>query len=107
MSFAGELVEFPHRNPVLPKIYRWHGRHVKSPKFGNHTRTTYLALLDNSPEGLKALIEYIEKASIPTSTDDDELFTAVFITIGPSGTYYAGGRALDLGDASDLYASVF
>lgn len=74
MSFAGELVEFPHRNPVLPKIYRWHGRHVKSPKFGNHTRTTYLALLDNSPEGLKALIEYIEKASIPTSTDDDELF---------------------------------
>ena len=33
--------------------------------------------------------------------------TAVFITIGPSGTYYAGGRALDLGDASDLYASVF
>ena len=33
--------------------------------------------------------------------------TAVFITIGPSGTYYAGGRALDLDDASDLYASLF
>ena len=35
------------------------------------------------------------------------IMTAVCITIGPSGTYYAGGRALDLGDASDLYASVF
>ena len=46
------------------------------------------------------------KPCLTEALRNERQLTAVCITIGPSGAYYAGGRALEFGDASGLYPSL-
>lgn len=62
-------LELPHRDVELPQLFCV-DNHTKAPKYGANKGKIYIAEMDTSPKGLRALKEYLTNASIPEGKDN-------------------------------------
>lgn len=60
-----ELLDLPGRNPLLPPIYRYIGKHPQRRHLTSTSSSTYVYLVDPSPQGKKYAKKLAKELKIP------------------------------------------